>query len=603
MNKPDKLEQLEHSLQVCFGALAGEPSLCQNAREAIQELTPRIDRSRLAKEPDKVRGELDHFALKTRFHNSLQHQRESPVSPESAAVFHALERARYEALGMRMYLGVCENIDAMDETVHRQYSAEFSAGQANEGHLPEAARLLLREKLLARPVPKIAEAFLSPWREKLSLALQSWPGDQEVLCSQEKFAEWAREFLSRMEMSEATDVSDELQPDDAEDETEEAADTAEQEQEEQESDKSEQQMSPLDAEGEGDDTRQGEEVEGDFDDASGEMMPNDYVPPDLAGIDQGDYAVFTRQYDEVIEAEDLATPSELAALREELDAKVGKQHNLISRLANRLQRRLLAQQNRFWQFDLDQGVLDPARLARVVIDPQLPLSFKQEKHAPFRDTVVSLLIDNSGSMRGRPISIAAISVDILARTLERCGVSTEILGFTTRAWRGGQAKDAWICAGKPLGPGRLNELRHIIYKYADRPYRRIRNNLGLMLQEGLLKENIDGEALVWGYQRLLARPEERKILIVISDGAPVDDASLASNPSHILEQHLRTVITQIEAQNKVQLLAIGIGHDVTRYYNSSVMIRNVDELARVLLGELEGMMTENAPPSLMRRRA
>ncbi|NQY82960.1 MAG: cobaltochelatase subunit CobT, partial [Alphaproteobacteria bacterium] len=256
----------------------------------------------------------------------------------------------------------------------------------------------------------------------------------------------------------------------------------------------------------------------------------------------------------------------------------------------RLQRRLLAQQNRYWQFNLEQGLLDSARLARVVIDPQQPLLFKQEKSAPFQNTVVSLLIDNSGSMRGRPISIAAISVDILARTLERCGVTTEVLGFTTRSWRGGRVKDAWIAAAKPIRPGRLNELRHIIYKYADKPYRRIRNNLGLMLQEGLLKENIDGEALIWAYRRLLVRPEERRIMIVISDGAPVDDASLASNPSHMLDQHLRAVIEQIETQDRVQLLAIGIGHDVTRYYKRSVMIRNVDELGGVLLRQLEGLL-------------
>ena len=592
MAKPDPLERLEQSLADSFGALAAEADASAREREAIAELTPKIDRRRLPKEVSKVRGELDHFALKTRFHDPLQHQLATPATPDAAAVFHALERARYEAVGMQMYRGIAGNIDAMDQAMHAQMSAETMAGQANDHHMPEAARLLLRQKILGIAPPSDAEAMIAPWREKLSPALEAWDDQQDIVHSQELFAEWAQDFLSQLDMLSDTDFPDESPPEDAPDddaEEEAADDPAEQEQEDGEN--REQTMLPLDTGADGEDGEDGEDSRVDDQDMSGEMMPADYEPPDdFDDIDSGAYRLFSTKFDEVIDAEELSTPQELVDLRKELDAKASQAHSLISRLANRLQRRLLAQQNRFWQFDLEQGVLDPARLARVVIDPQQPLSFKQEKTAPFRDSVVSLLIDNSGSMRGRPISIAAMSVDILARTLERCGVSTEILGFTTRAWRGGRMKDAWIAAGKPPHPGRLNELRHIVYKYADKPYRRIRNNLGLMLQEGLLKENIDGEALIWAYRRLLARSEDRKIMIVISDGAPVDDATLASNPAHILEQHLRTVITQIEAQDKVQLLAIGIGHDVTRYYQRSVMIRNVDELGGVLLEQLEGLL-------------
>lgn len=595
MAKEDPLEHLQQSLVSSFTALAAETDSSAAEREGIAELVPKIDRRRLPKEVTKVRGELDHFALKTRFHDPLEHQKTTPASPEAAAVFNALERARFEAKGMQMYRGIAGNIDAMDQAIHAQMSAEAVTGASNDHHMPEAARLLLREKILGLAPPPAAEMMLAPWREKLSQALNTWKGQQDILASQEPFARWAEQFLHNLEMLAEPNQPDQPPPEDAPDndaEEEAAEDPAEQEQEEGKS--REETMLPLDTGAESEDGEEGEDTRTDDQDMSGEMLPADYEPfENIDDIDSGDYRVFSTQYDEVIEAEDLSTPSELADLRKELDTKASQAHSLISRLANRLQRRLLAQQKRFWQFDLEQGVLDPARLARVVIDPQQPLSFKQEKSDAFRDTVVSLLIDNSGSMRGRPISIAAISVDILARTLERCGVTTEISGFTTRAWRGGRMKDAWIAAGKPAQPGRLNELRHIIYKYADKPYRRIRNNLGLMLQEGLLKENIDGEALIWGYRRLLQRPEDRKIMIVISDGAPVDDATLASNPSHILEQHLRTVITQIEAQDRVQLLAIGIGHDVTRYYQRSVMIRNVDELGGVLLGQLEGLLIKD----------
>ena len=307
------------------------------------------------------------------------------------------------------------------------------------------------------------------------------------------------------------------------------------------------------------------------------------------------YKVFTTQYDEEIAAVDLCEPEELARLRGFLDQQLAAMAGVVSRLANKLQRLLMAQQNRHWEFDLEEGLLDTSRLTRIVIDPMYPLSFKHEKDTDFRDTVVTLLLDNSGSMRGRPIMVAAMCADILGRTLERVGVKTEILGFTTRAWKGGLAREAWLAAGKPPAPGRLNDLRHIIYKSADEPWRRAKKNLGLMMREGLLKENIDGEALAWAHNRLIARPEQRKILMVISDGAPVDDSTLSVNAGNYLEKHLRKVIEEIETRSSVELTAIGIGHDVTRYYQKAVTIVDAEQLGGAMTEQLTDLFAEDSP--------
>jgi cobaltochelatase CobT len=325
-------------------------------------------------------------------------------------------------------------------------------------------------------------------------------------------------------------------------------------------------------------------------------------PPQPTGERRGpDYKAYTTRFDEVVNAEDLCEPEELQRLRDYLDKQLQNLSSVVGRLANRLQRRLMAQQNRSWEFDLEEGVLDAARLSRVVIDPQQPLSFKREKEMDFRDTVVTMLIDNSGSMRGRPITVAATCADILARTLERCGVKVEILGFTTRAWKGGQAREAWLQAGKPANPGRLNDLRHLIYKPADAPWRRARKNLGLMMREGLLKENIDGEAVDWAYRRLLGRTEQRRILMVISDGAPVDDSTLSVNAGNYLERHLRYVIEEIENRSPIELIAIGIGHDVTRYYRRAVTIVDAEELGGAMTEKLAELFDEKAEPPQPKR--
>ena len=337
------------------------------------------------------------------------------------------------------------------------------------------------------------------------------------------------------------------------------------------------------------------EDEGDAGDAeeAAENRPPQPAQPEKRGPD---YKAFITRFDEIVDADDLCDPDELHRLREYLDKQLQNLHSVVARLANRLQRRLMAQQNRSWEFDLEEGVLDTGRLPRVIIDPQQPLSFKQEKDMAFRDTAVTLLIDNSGSMRGRPITVAATCADILARTLERCGVKVEILGFTTRAWKGGQSREAWLQAGKPANPGRLNDLRHVVYKAADAPWRRARKNLGLMMREGLLKENIDGEALDWAHQRLIGRPEQRRILMMISDGAPVDDSTLSVNPGNYLERHLRYVIEEIETRSPVELIAIGIGHDVTRYYKRAVTIVDAEELGGAMTEKLAELFDENAQP-------
>ena len=360
--------------------------------------------------------------------------------------------------------------------------------------------------------------------------------------------------------------------------------------------------SPEESESESSDDQSGEGDNEDGAGTEGEDRPAGPQPRREQPDDESEihYRAYTRAFDEEISAEDLCDIDELSRLRQQLDQQLQNLQGVVSRLANRLQRRLMAQQTRAWEFDLEEGMLDAGRLARVVVNPMQSLSYKRERDTDFRDTVVTLLIDNSGSMRGRPITVAAMCGDILARTLERCAVKVEILGFTTRAWKGGQSRDRWVHDGKPRNPGRLNDLRHIIYKSADAPWRRARRNLGLMLREGLLKENIDGEALLWAYRRLLNRPEHRRILMVISDGAPVDDSTLSINPGNFLERHLRDVIRDIESRDTVELIAIGIGHDVTRYYRRAVTIVDAEELGGTMMQKLSELFDDDAAGAWMR---
>jgi len=546
----------------------------------------------------EARGFADSFALKLRHHNEALHARHAPLEPVARACYDAVEAVRYEAIGSNAYAGIRENLDAATNV---RIGSDPISRAANVDDVPvqAALALLLRERLTGQPVPEAA-------REGIEL-VRGWiegkvGGDFTALADaiddQAAFQSLSLDMLQHLELTQIEPTDHE--PDDSEDQ-----DGDEETEDEEDGDNSgeEQQPSEMAAEstegedqGESDSERESadEMQEADAGEEGEEgMLP---VRPNRPWTDlpeSFDYKVYTTAFDEVIGASELCDEEELTRLRAYLDAQLKGLQGVVTKLANRLQRRLMAQQNRSWDFDQEEGMLDAARLARVVVSPGHSLSYKIERDVEFKDTIVTLLIDNSGSMRGRPISIAAISADVLARTLERCGVKTEILGFTTRAWKGGQSREAWLAGGKPQHPGRLNDLRHIVYKKADEPWRRARRNLGLMMREGLLKENIDGEALLWAHTRLLARPEDRRILLVISDGAPVDDSTLSVNSAGYLEQHLRRVIDWIERQSPVQLVAIGIGHDVTRYYRRAVTIMDVEQLGGTMIEQLAGLFEDD----------
>ena len=546
-----------------------------------------------------IRGHADSLALTAACHDPKVHASQAPGAGPGRAVFDAVERARVEALGANRMQGMAANLTAKIES---HYSSGRFADVTDREQAPieDALALLVREKLTGAHPPKTAKKLVDLWRPWI----EERAGD--MLATLKSVTEDQRAFGKRFtEVLRALDLADDLdsgEQDGAEGEPEEDPEegSSESREEGDENERSERSAQEEASEGEaGEDQEMSEQGETDaFDlDAEGleDSESNDPWRPNQSVLDNPaafGYKVFTHHHDEELEAEDLCTPEELERLRAFLDKELRHLSGAVARLANRLQRRLLAQQNRAWDFDLEEGVLDAGRLTRIIIDPMHPLSFKRERDTEFRDTVVTLLLDNSGSMRGRPIMVAACCAEILARTLERCGVKVEILGFTTRAWKGGQAREEWLAKGKPQSPGRLNDLRHIIYKTADSPWRRARRNLALMMREGLLKENIDGEALAWAHKRLLGRPEQRRILMMISDGAPVDDSTLSVNSGSYLEHHLRQVIHEIENRSPIELIAIGIGHDVTRYYKRAVTITDPSELAGAMTDKLVELFEE-----------
>ncbi|MEE8246676.1 MAG: cobaltochelatase subunit CobT [Alphaproteobacteria bacterium] len=556
----------------------------------------------------QVRGACDSLALRVRHHDAAQHARRRPADPLAREIFDAMEQARYEGLGMRRMAGVAGNLDWLLDQGYRNRGYE-AITRRDDAPLSEVLRVLTREVISGRPPPPAARAMIEAWRPAIDARIQDDLQQLKKLDEdQSGFCEAVRSLLEHLQLDPA---SEEENRSDEESEGEDERDDPDTESGEGDA----QQSQPSDDGEEGDpqDSRDAEGADSEALEADGLTMPeSDQEEPahprrpprfdDLRNAPGFDYGAFTHEFDEAIEAETLCDPDELARLRLMLDQQLASLHGMVARLANRLQRRLMAKQTRAWEFNLEEGLLDSARLTRVVVNPLHSLSFKREMETDFRDTVVSLLIDNSGSMRGRPISVAAMSADVLARTLERCGVKVEILGFTTRMWKGGQSRERWIAAAKPAGPGRLNDLRHIIYKAADSPWRRARKNLGLMLREGILKENIDGEALIWAHGRLLGRPEERRILMVISDGAPVDDSTLSVNPGNYLERHLRQVIETIETYSPVELTAIGIGHDVTRHYRRAVTIVDAEQLGGAMLEKLAELFEEEAPAATQQRR-
>ena len=559
---------------------------------------PQISRRMTRDEVMLARGTGDALALRQRHHNPAVAARYAPTGEMAKNLFDAMESARCEALGARDMPGTLTNTDfkLAHEAERKGYGQIRTQAEAP---LAVAAGYMVRELATGRALPSAAAHVLDLWRPFIE---QTAGGDLEnvshALADQAAFARLARKVIADLgyadQLGDDPDeqLDDESESEEAENDPEAGDNQAREESEEDDSDatpersqeeQQDQQQTSVSMDDLAD-QEMGEEV--DMPQADAPLEP---PPPPAHSQADPNYHVFSTEYDEEIRAEDLAEPAELERLRAYLDQQLEPLKGAVSRLANKLQRRLQAQQNRSWEFDREEGTLDAGRLARVVANPTTPLSFKVEKDTEFRDTCVTILLDNSGSMRGRPISIAAICADVLARTLERCAVKVEILGFTTRAWKGGQSREKWLAEGRPQQPGRLNDLRHIIYKGADAPWRRVRENLGLMMKEGLLKENIDGEALEWAHRRAAARPEARKILMVISDGAPVDDSTLSVNPAIYLEKHLRDVIAMVERKRAVELIAIGIGHDVTRYYSRAVTITDVEQLAGAMTEQLAAL--------------
>ncbi len=611
LRKEETNELIKRVTAASLKAIAAEPELNvsfapgQSSATAEQAILPTpvgtLDEAALI----KLRGVADALAVKLRYHDEEVHRKHMPSGPDARAVYEAIEQVRCESLGIRRFNGVAENLGALlDEKCKAKGLGAVT--EKNEALLPEAVGLLIREYLTGEAAPNSADGLMKIWRQELEQKigqqvreLRACPADQA------KFADVVTDMIRNLDLLD--DDSQQLDSEN-EDDDENAQDAGNEGDEGTDTEMGDESMTSGDT-GEMEMSDDGEFADGDEEQYMGgegeeePAGPNRWNEPwQRDGQDANiRYEPFTAEYDEISFADELCDPEELTRLRHQLDQQLSHLQGVVSRLANRLQRRLLAKQTRSWEFDLEEGILDAGRLSRVVINPTHPLSYKIERDTDFRDTVVTLLVDNSGSMRGRPITVAAMCGDILARTLERCAVKVEILGFTTRSWKGGQAREKWVANGKPKNPGRLNDLRHIVYKSADQPWRRARKNLGLMLREGLLKENIDGEALLWAHQRLLGRPEQRRILMVISDGAPVDDATLSANPGNFLERHLRDAIEYIENRSNVELTAIGIGHDVTRYYRRAVTIVDAEELGGTMMNQLAELFDDDPLAHMLSR--
>ncbi len=553
-----------------------------------------------------LRGQCDMAALAMRYHQASFHRKQRPGDDKAASVYDALELVRLEALGGAAMEGVRSNLEhRMEVYCATQGYARLS--ERAEPPLADIIALIAREKMTGIAPPEAIQSLVNSWRpwvEKAGKKLFSQLED--ALDDQPAYSKIVKTLLADLELmpkqgspSQTTPEPTNQDAPEQDEQSDGSSETQEQIQAASPSHSSEDESSP--------DSSRVRPMGSDDEDGGEESLgerPMSHAPnyPTMSSFKQvAPYAIFTRDFDEVVDAELLASAEELTLFREQLDEKLKAYHNVHSRLATRLQRILLARQAREWLYDQEDGMIDNARLARLVVRPDMTEIYKLERESDFRDTVVTLLIDNSGSMRGRPITIAALSADILARTLERCGVKVEILGFTTRDWKGGMSRKLWEKRGRAFEPGRLNDLRHIIYKSADTRLNKTRRNLGLMLKDGLLKENIDGEAILWAHNRLMARPEQRRILMVISDGAPVDDSTLSANASGYLDRHLREVITSIETQSPVELLAIGIGHDVTRYYQRAVTINDVDQLGDTMMQEMTKLFSEDTLSRLKRK--
>ena len=614
--KESPTEPFKRAVTGCLRAIARKPDLeVSFAAErpgviAGKARLPEPPRKLTASEAAIVRGHADSIALKLACHDPSIHRKLVPGGQQARAVFDAVEQARVEAIGARRMSGVANNLSAMlDDRFHRGKFDEVT--DRADAPIEEAVALMVRERLTGHSPPPAARKLVELWRPLIEdRAGRDLDRLERLIENQSRFGDAIHDLLDALDMGEDRSTADDEEGEEGEQER--RKDQSGEEGEGADADDTQTRVDEAEMSGEDMADTSAEAAEALSAETADDAEMGDAETPAEPRRQRRhgqneprgpDYRPFVTRHDETIAAEELCEPEELDRLRSYLDKQLSHLQGVVARLANRLQRRLMARQSRAWEFDLEEGVLDPARLSRIIVDPLHPLSFKREKDTTFRDTVVTLLLDNSGSMRGRPITVAATCADILARTLERCGVKVEILGFTTRAWKGGQSREAWLAAGKPANPGRLNDLRHIIYKSADAPWRRARKNLGLMMREGLLKENIDGEALDWAHKRLLARSEQRKILMMISDGAPVDDSTLSVNPGNYLERHLRWVIEEIETRSPVELLAIGIGHDVTRYYRRALTIVDAEELGGAMTEKLAELFDEEpiAEPVTVRR--
>ena len=583
---------LENEREIKF---SGNSSYLSTKEIRLPQILKDLDNKQLT----KLRGEADKIALKLKHHDPALFSKLLPSSDLSSQIFKLAEDARIEAVGAKHFSGIKNNLQSLIVEQYKETILPIPGGDDKEA-LVKALHLVIREKITKSDAPSNTSISLEKWRPWINSKIGNLLNQlQENITNQEKFAAKTKELLTALQ-AEIGEADSNNNGDNEEDSEDTNSEESEDNDNSSQNDGDDDQEAGLDG---GSDSQEDEgQIEGDAQDGDAEDQDGDSegeIPSNpLPGYNQGknnleqNYKVFSTKYDEIVNATELCEEDELTRLRATLDKQLEVLQGAIARLANKLQRKLQAKQNRSWNFDLEEGMLDASKLSRIITQPLFPLSYKQEKDMKFRDTIVTLLIDNSGSMRGRPITIAAICADIMARTLERCGVKVEILGFTTKAWKGGQSREQWINDGKPTYPGRLNDLRHIIYKPADAPWRRAKNSLGLMLREGILKENIDGEALIWAHDRLLGRLEDRKILMVISDGAPVDDTTLSSNSGNYLELHLKEVISFIESRSPVELVAIGIGHDVTRYYNKAVTLTDAEQLGGALTEQLADLFNE-----------
>jgi cobaltochelatase CobT len=544
-------------------------------------------------EKKEIRGVADSIALKFKYHNKYIHESLKPKSKVANKIFDSIESARYEAIGIKEYSGIKTNLEKNMEGKYKDSQINKLMNK-NEVAIEDAAKLIIQEKLTNKKLSKNLSEITKIWRKDIEVAIDhNIEKLKSNILKQKDFSNISLKLAEQLQSIQSDAEIEEDNQDDNQDDTNSQDDTKDLDQKDEN-----QNLNEEDTESEENLSSEKEDMDTDIiedenSDSENSKDANPFYVSPKEDKDNFNYNAYTKKYDETIYAQELCDQDELLRLRNNLDKQIDNMDNIISKLANRLQRKLMAQQNRWWEFNLEEGVLDASRLPRIIINPLQSLSYKEEIESEFKDTIVTLLIDNSGSMRGRPITVAALSADILTRTLERCGVKVEILGFTTRSWKGGKARDEWIKNGRPSNPGRLNEIRHIIYKSASNPWRRSKTNLGLMLREGILKENIDGEAIAWAVERLNKRIEKRKILMVISDGAPVDDSTLSTNSGSYLDKHLRQIIKKTETKSNIELLAIGIGHDVTRYYKQALTIVEVDQLGSAITNQLAILFDKN----------